>query len=132
MQILVYLHVNKTNFHMKGFALGLTLKQRRKATRKSPIEIWASAKVEFLAKNLNLFRIVVTHLRGWRNLVFGANVHALILNYPVTNSSVSISTLFQLDYMPKTLHVISHNPQLAKQIEAGGSTNYRYVEKMYK
>ena len=29
--------VNKANFHMKGFALGLTLKQRRKATRKSPI-----------------------------------------------------------------------------------------------
>ena len=31
------LHVNKTNFYMKGFAPGLTLKQRRKATRKSPI-----------------------------------------------------------------------------------------------
>ena len=27
-QILVHLHVNKTNFHMKGFALGLALKQR--------------------------------------------------------------------------------------------------------
>ena len=26
--------VNKTNFHMKDFALGLALKQRRKATRK--------------------------------------------------------------------------------------------------
>ena len=37
MQILVHLHVNKTNFHMKGFALGLALKQRRKATLKSPI-----------------------------------------------------------------------------------------------
>ena len=37
MQILVHLHVNKTNFHMKGFALGLALKQRRKATRKSPV-----------------------------------------------------------------------------------------------
>ena len=37
MEILVHLHVNKTNFHMKGFALGLALKQRRKATRKSPI-----------------------------------------------------------------------------------------------
>ena len=36
-QILVHLHVNKTNFHMKGFAPGLALKQRRKATRKSPI-----------------------------------------------------------------------------------------------
>ena len=37
-QILVHLRVNKTNFHMKGFALGLALKQRRKATRKSPID----------------------------------------------------------------------------------------------
>ena len=36
MQILVHLHVNKTNFHMKGFAPGLALKQRRKATQKSP------------------------------------------------------------------------------------------------
>ena len=31
------LRVNKTNFHVKGFALGLALKQRRNATRKSPI-----------------------------------------------------------------------------------------------
>ena len=30
--------VNKTDFHMKGFALGLALKQSRNATRKSPIE----------------------------------------------------------------------------------------------
>ena len=37
-QSLVHLHVNKTNFHMKGFALGLALKQRRNATRKSPIK----------------------------------------------------------------------------------------------
>ena len=37
MQILVHLHVNKTNFHMKGFAPEIALKQRRKATRKSPI-----------------------------------------------------------------------------------------------
>ena len=27
-QILVNLHVNKTNFHMKGFALGLALKRK--------------------------------------------------------------------------------------------------------
>ena len=38
MQILVHLHVNKTYFRVKGFALGLALKQRRKETRKSPIE----------------------------------------------------------------------------------------------
>ena len=38
MQILVHLHDLwiKLNFHIKGFALGLALKQRRKATRKSP------------------------------------------------------------------------------------------------
>ena len=36
-QIWVHLHVNKTNFHMKGFALGLASKQRRNATRKSSI-----------------------------------------------------------------------------------------------
>ena len=37
MQIWVYLHVNKTNFHLKGFTLGLVLKERRKATQKWPI-----------------------------------------------------------------------------------------------
>ena len=31
------LYLNRTNFHMKGFALGLGLKQRRKATRELPI-----------------------------------------------------------------------------------------------
>ena len=31
--------VNKTNFHTKGFALGLALKQRRNATLKSPISM---------------------------------------------------------------------------------------------
>ena len=30
--------VSKTHFHMKGFALGLVLKQRQKRTRKWPIE----------------------------------------------------------------------------------------------
>ena len=30
----VHLHVNKKSFHMKGFALGLALKQRRKTTQK--------------------------------------------------------------------------------------------------
>ena len=30
--------MNETNFHMKGFTLGLTLKQRQKATQKSPID----------------------------------------------------------------------------------------------
>ena len=33
------IYVNKTNFHMKGFTLGLALKQRRKVTRTSPIDI---------------------------------------------------------------------------------------------
>ena len=30
MQILVHFHVNKTNFHMEGFALGLALKHEVK------------------------------------------------------------------------------------------------------
>ena len=38
-QIVTHLHVNKTNFHTKGFALGLALKQRRKVIRKSPISL---------------------------------------------------------------------------------------------
>ena len=29
--------MNKTDFHIKGFGLGFALKQRRKATQKSPI-----------------------------------------------------------------------------------------------
>ena len=33
--------VSKTHFHMKGFALGLGLKQRQKRTRKWPIEVLA-------------------------------------------------------------------------------------------
>ena len=32
--------MNKNNFHMKGFALRLALRQRPKATRKSPICSW--------------------------------------------------------------------------------------------
>ena len=44
--------MNKTNFHMKGFALGLALKQMRKATRKSPIRLW---QVEGLNLNSNVF-----------------------------------------------------------------------------
>ena len=31
--------VSKTHFHMKGFALGLVLKQRQKRTRKWPIRV---------------------------------------------------------------------------------------------
>ena len=33
------LRVNKTNFHIKDFAIGLALKQRRNETRKLPIKI---------------------------------------------------------------------------------------------
>ena len=41
--MLVHLHVNKTNFPMQGFALGLALKQRRKTTQKSPIIVMQSS-----------------------------------------------------------------------------------------
>ena len=32
MHLLANLHVNKTNFHIKGFTPGLTYKQRQKST----------------------------------------------------------------------------------------------------
>ena len=38
LQILVHLHVNKTYFHMKGFALVIALKQKRKVTGKWAID----------------------------------------------------------------------------------------------
>ena len=34
------IYMNKTNFHIKDFELGLALKQRRKATRKWAIHTW--------------------------------------------------------------------------------------------
>ena len=36
----VHSDANQTHFHMKGFALGLVLKQRQKATRKWPIDFY--------------------------------------------------------------------------------------------
>ena len=57
-QILVHLHVNKTNFYMKGFALGLALKQGRKASRKSPIasRIFALTILNKLEFNTSLYK----------------------------------------------------------------------------
>ena len=37
-----YSNANQTHFHMKGFALGLVLKQRQKATRKWHVEVLIS------------------------------------------------------------------------------------------
>ena len=51
------LHVNKTNFHIKGFALGLALKQRRKATRKSPIQLYTAKGVNKLILNAKSFYV---------------------------------------------------------------------------
>ena len=48
--ILVHLHVNKPNFHMTGFAPGLALKQRQKATQKLSID-----PVPVLASDRSLF-----------------------------------------------------------------------------
>ena len=57
MQFLIHLHVNKTNFHMKGFALGLTLKQRQKATRKLSIRKMAYTTYSMVWCNLEFFTI---------------------------------------------------------------------------
>ena len=42
------LRMNKTNFHMKGFALRLALKLRRNATRKSPNALHTSGNTSLL------------------------------------------------------------------------------------
>ena len=42
------LHVDKTNFHMKAFALRLALKQRWNANRKSPIVFVHALKIDNL------------------------------------------------------------------------------------
>ena len=56
--------MNKTNVHITAFALGLALKQRRKASRKSPINItkwtWTS-----LNKYINA-QITVTMKRSYK------------------------------------------------------------------
>ena len=65
-QILVHLHVDKINFHMKGFALGLALKQRRKATRKSPIH------VKKFNLDVNFFLILVLIIINLYQVVIGS------------------------------------------------------------
>ena len=52
MHILVHLYLNKANFHdhMKGFALGLALQQRRKANQKWAVEF------SFVEANMILFK----------------------------------------------------------------------------
>ena len=52
------LHVNKTNFHMKGFTLGLALRQRQDATWK-----WANVQEVscFLAKSTIIWVIILRH-----------------------------------------------------------------------
>ena len=41
--------VSKTHFRMKGFALGLVLKQRQKRTRKWPIKVKFIAEIDCLS-----------------------------------------------------------------------------------
>ena len=65
-QILVHLYVNQTNFHMKGFALGLALKHMRNATRKSPIHVpqilWTVPPVDSLGSPLPSLHAYNLHL----------------------------------------------------------------------
>ena len=50
--------VSKTHFHMKGFALGLVLKQRQKTTRKWPIK--AAEQYFPVAMFIMLYKVVLT------------------------------------------------------------------------
>ena len=89
-QISVHLRVNKTNFHRKGFALGLALKLRRKATRNSPRVILAGhwrVKLGIQMAGCN---------KSFQNLVFAlAQLHFDILsvkfNCPAARQNLSLS-----------------------------------------
>ena len=63
--------VSKTHFHMKGFALGLVLKQRQKTTRKWPILSPASASLldAMLLVKENLVPVLRVNLRA-QNFLF--------------------------------------------------------------
>ena len=60
--------VSKTHFHMKGFALGLGLKQRQKTTRKWPISLFAAGSL--LISGL----VPVVCLRQW-SVTTGKGAH---------------------------------------------------------
>ena len=66
--------MNKTNFHTKGFALGLALKQRQKATGKSPICLIFRTTSCSISRHWNLWKAVkpscdqrcaLQRSRGW-------------------------------------------------------------------
>ena len=70
---------------MKGFALGLALKQRRKATRKSPIHhwlilVWLSYHLRFLSSVWRYIRLYIFsfHPKLWLGLTFTAGKIKLI------------------------------------------------------
>ena len=60
-QSLIHLHVNKTNFNMKSFALGLALKLRRQATRKS------RQFHHYISQNISTRKLEFEALRLWEN-----------------------------------------------------------------
>ena len=79
MQTLVHLHLNKTNFHMKDFALGLALKQRWKATRKSPITTIRAAQLISISFWLNWRNFNEQIFLQWVLSSFSVNVFACFM-----------------------------------------------------
>ena len=61
--------MNKSNFHMKGLALGLALKQRRKATQKLPILGQIDfIRMDFFGLNCRCFSQGLTEVPDMRQL----------------------------------------------------------------
>ena len=89
MEMSFHSHANKTHFHKKGCALGLTLKVRVLGTRKWPI--WRGFKFETLFNRLIYIieiRLWVRPLR-WLDTVFqGQYLPSLSVNYVAINKDL--------------------------------------------
>ena len=92
------LSVNKTNFRMKGFALGLA--QRRNATRKSPIDVVEARRTRpkrLMGRHAGAIWKRVTS-SCWLKLVEATNSSSEVLTISSRYDGKHYFTLFQSDY----------------------------------
>ena len=82
---------------MKGFALGLALKQRRKATRKSPINLehFTNSSSSFCVATLML----TFHVCKWAVKVEVYNIHCVLINVEKSAKQHSNVPHITIDYI---------------------------------
>ena len=89
MQILIYLHVNISNFHMKGFTLGLALKKRRKVTRKSSNIVQSSMKKKPISQSW--YYCCSTHILCFTIKIFAWSCRVFINMHSPTPRTTTVS-----------------------------------------